>query len=117
MDWQDATIETIKRLRTVNALAPYIDNEHRRGLYTEARAVALAAAPHDAQKYWNVFINALRIFYAAECETLPSKEVLYGIKDKPTAVEPIRQCPKIHRGRRVRCGFTEDHEGKCDFGG
>jgi hypothetical protein len=118
MGWQEATAETTKRLREVLALAPAMSHRDLVAFYAEARAVALSVAGHDSTRYWNTFINTLRIFFAAMGQGDVSPEALFPVA-KAQHQEARERCPRYKRvgSRKVQCDFVSGHTSKCEFGG
>jgi hypothetical protein len=76
-DWQEATMETISRLRGVMDLSLVKDEAlTREQLYTQARLLTVAIGKSGSE-FWNTFINVLRILVAVEAEKPIKQDQLF----------------------------------------
>ena len=117
MGWQDATVDTIKRLQAIIALAPNLSDEHRRGLYSEARLITEVLNP-GTQRFWNIYLNVLRILVVGgETNTTPDKQELYGEAQKPDddGTSCAATKPRARGKGIVHCRLNEYHKGSHIF--
>lgn len=81
-NWQDATVDTIDRLRRAVALDSRYNNKplSKASLYSQSRQIVEAMGVTGA-RFWPVFVNTVRILVAVDAKTRISKTDLFSDAD------------------------------------